>query len=260
VVVVPQDVAADHALAVDLATAAGRLLLEIRRGLDAGADPAQVRDAADRESHRFIAAALAERRPDDAVLSEEAADDRRRLRSQRVWIIDPLDGTREFGEAGRDDWTVHVALCIDGQPLVGAVALPVLGLCLSTAEPPVPSASMAQPPRMVVSRSRPPAWIPDVAADIGAQVISMGSAGAKCMAVACGLAEAYVHGGGQYQWDSAAPVAVALAAGLHASRIDGSALIYNRPEVSVPDLVVCRREFAPTLLASLARRALGITP
>lgn len=254
---VPQDYAADGALAVELATAAGRLLLEIRRGLDAGEDPREVRDAGDREAHRFIAGALAGRRPDDAVLSEEAADDPRRLRSRRVWIVDPLDGTREFGEAGRDDWTVHVALCVDGSPLIGAVALPVLGLCLSTADPAVLPASSAQPSRMVVSRSRPPAWIPDVAADVGAEVVTMGSAGAKCMAVVRGLAEAYVHGGGQYQWDSAAPVAVALASGLHASRIDGAALIYNGPELSVPDLLVCRRELAPALLASLARRTLG---
>ena len=254
---VPQDHTSDHGLAVELATAAGELLRDIRRGLDAGGDPSEVRDAGDREAHRFIAGALAERRPDDPVLSEEAADDLRRLRSQRVWIVDPLDGTREFGEAGRDDWTVHVALCIDRKPLVGAVAQPVLGLCLSTADPHVLAAPSARPPRMVVSRSRPPAWIPDVAADVGAEVITMGSAGAKCMAVVRGLAEAYVHGGGQYQWDSAAPVAVALAAGLHASRIDGSALIYNGRDLSVPDLVVCRSELAPTLLAGLARRALG---
>lgn len=200
-------------------------------------------------------ALLADRFPHDRVRSEEADRDVVLPTDRgRVWIVDPLDGTREYGE-GRADWAVHVALAVDGVPVVGAVALPGLDTVLSTAHPP-PLPERPTVPRMVVSRSRPPAFVPLVAGRIGAQVVQMGSAGAKIAAVVRGEAEVYVHAGGQYEWDSAAPVAVALATGLHASRLDGSPLRYARPDPWLPDLVVCHPSLAADVLGSLAAAGL----
>jgi 3'(2'), 5'-bisphosphate nucleotidase len=231
-----------------------------------------LRKDGDRLSHEFIVAELAKLRPTDAVLSEEGTDDAMRLSAKRVWIVDPLDGTREYGEAGRGDWAVHIALWDSGELSAGAVALPARGLVLSTVDPirneglaknggvplfPVASAAAgsAQPPpepmRIVVSRSRPPAFVHRLVEHLGAVLAPMGSAGAKAAAVILGEADAYVHAGGQYEWDSAAPVAVALAAGFHASRIDGSRLAYNQPDPSVPDLVISSARLAPVLLAAI---------
>ncbi len=191
---------------------------------------------------------LAVERPDDAVLSEEGADNPVRLRADRVWIVDPLDGTREFSELGRDDWAVHVALWQSGELVAGAVALPAQGITLATPTVSAP-APAPEAPRIVVSRTRPPAIALAVRDALNGTLVEMGSAGAKVAAVVQGLADVYVHAGGQYEWDSAAPVAVARAAGLHTSRIDGSELAYNRPDPLLPDLVVCRREFAEAVLA-----------
>ncbi len=215
-----------------------------------GADGAR----GDRDANRLILDMLRDARPDDPILSEESADDPARLASRRVWIVDPLDGTREFAE-NRDDWAVHIALAIDGAPAVGAVALPRRGITLSSDAPP-PLAAAAMPPRMLVSRTRPSALCAAVSRGLGAETIGMGSAGAKAMAVVLGEAEIYLHSGGQHQWDNCAPVAVALAAGLHASRIDGSPLIYNQPGSSVPDLLICRPELAESVLALVARHEL----
>jgi len=242
----------DHSTAAALATAAGELLLQVRSRAfdDAGARKA----AGDGESHRFLVARLAELQPDDAVLSEEGADDPVRLVSDRVWIVDPLDGTREFSEPGRADWAVHVALWERGELVAGAVALPAAGLTLGTGGGhPVP-ARAGGPVRLAVSRSRPPALVQALAARLGARLVPMGSAGVKAMSVVRGETDAYVHGGGQYEWDSAAPVAVARAAGLHASRLDGSALRYNRPDPYLPDLLICRPELADELLSALAEQ------
>jgi 3'(2'), 5'-bisphosphate nucleotidase len=239
----------DHELAADLAAEAGRRLLKLRA--DDG-DPDALRQAGDRQSHEFLAAELARQRPDDALLSEEGADDPARLSARRVWIVDPLDGTREFGEPGRTDWAVHVALWQDGELAAGAVALPAQDKVLSTGEPP---ASPVNPsfvtPRLLVSRSRPPVFMARLADAVGAQLVPLGSAGAKAAAVICGDAEGYVHSGGQYEWDSAAPVAVALAAGLHASRIDGSKLTYNQAVPSVPDILICQAALADRLLGAI---------
>jgi 3'(2'), 5'-bisphosphate nucleotidase len=185
------------------------------------------------------------------VLSEEAPDPRARLRARRVWIIDPLDGTREFAEPGRRDWAVHVALWQDGDLAVAAVHLPAEGLCFSTADPPRPPAGRPERIRIAVSRNRAPAWVTELAAGLGAQLLPMGSAGAKCAAVWRGQADAYVHAGGQHEWDSAAPVAVARAAGLHASRLDGAELAYNQADTWLPDLLVCRPELVEPILARL---------
>jgi 3'(2'), 5'-bisphosphate nucleotidase len=204
-------------------------------------------DAGDRAAQQFLAHALATARPDDAVLSEEAVDDPRRLTASRVWIVDPLDGTREFSE-GRADWAVHVGFWFEGELAAGAVALPSLGTTLSTAEPPPRPVSAGNPPRIAVSRTRPPALAERVAKRLGAELVPMGSAGYKVAAVLRGEVDAYLHAGGQYEWDSAAPVAVARAAGVHASRLDGSALRYNQPKPYLPDLVVCRPELADALL------------
>jgi 3'(2'), 5'-bisphosphate nucleotidase len=237
---------ADHLLAHDLATKAGRLLLELREA--AGPSAAErwaLRDDGDMGSHHFLVDELAAARPDDRVLSEEGVEDRRRLDARRVWIVDPLDGTREFGEIPRTDWAVHVALVVDRVLAVGAVALPAVGVTLSTASPPVvPPRDSAVAPRLVVSRSRPhPATI--LAAEVlGADLVPMGSAGAKAMAVVRGDADAYAHAGGQYEWDSAAPAAVALAAGLHVSGVDGSELEWNKPDPWQPHLLICRPELA----------------
>ena len=240
----------DHALARDLAVQAGEQLLGLRAQ---GGDPDMLRKAGDRLSHEFLAAALAGRRPDDVVLSEEAADNPARLGARRVWIVDPLDGTREFGEPGRTDWAVHVALWENGDLTAGAVALPAQGEVLSTLEPPPgPGPGPATAPlRIVVSRSRPPRFVRNISELIDAELVPMGSAGAKVAAVIRGEVDAYVHGGGFYEWDTAAPVAVARAAGFHASRIDGSALAYNQADLLMPDILVCRPAVAGSILQAI---------
>jgi 3'(2'), 5'-bisphosphate nucleotidase len=240
----------DHALAAELATGAGRLLLDVRAEL-AAAPPADRRVAGDKRAHAYLMAALASARPTDSVLSEEGEDDLNRLSARRVWIVDPLDGTREFAELDRDDWAVHVALWEDGDLVAGAVALPAQGITLATPDvlaPPTPPAK----PRIVVSRTRPPSVALQVRDQLNGVLVAMGSAGAKVAAVVRGKADVYVHAGGQYEWDSAAPVAVARAAGLHTSRIDGSELVYNRPQVFLPDVVVCATAYAEAVLACLA--------
>ncbi len=244
----------DHRLARDLATAAGRRLLALRAG---GGDPADLRKHGDCESHEYLTAELARLRPADAVLSEEGKDDPVRLAADRVWIVDPLDGTREFGEPGRTDWAVHVALWEGGALTAGAVALPAQDSVLSTAQPPAapPPPEPGRPPRVLVSRTRPPAFLERLAERIELTLIPMGSAGAKAAAVITGDADAYLHSGGQYEWDSAAPVAVAQAAGLHTSRLDGSPLAYNQADPSLPDILICPAGLAATLLDCL--RAVG---
>ena len=237
----------DHEVAARLATEAGQLLLAVREEL-ADATAAERKAAGDKRSHDYLMEALARERRDDAVLSEEGVDDPVRLSAQRVWIVDPLDGTREFSELGREDWAVHVALWQSGALVAGAVALPAQGVTLATPDPAPPPAHSGEP-RIVVSRTRPPAVALQVRDQLNGTLVEMGSAGAKVAAVIQGLADIYVHAGGQYEWDSAAPVAVARAAGLHTSRIDGSPLEYNRADPLLPDLVVCRPEYADAVLA-----------
>ena len=240
----------DHEVAARLATEAGQLLLAVRAEL-ADATAAERKAAGDKRSHDYLMEALARERSDDAVLSEEGVDDPVRLSAQRVWIVDPLDGTREFSELGREDWAVHVALWQSGALVAGAVALPAQGVTLATPDPAPPPAHSGEP-RIVVSRTRPPAVALQVRDQLNGTLVEMGSAGAKVAAVIQGLADIYVHAGGQYEWDSAAPVAVARAAGLHTSRIDGSPLEYNRADPLLPDLVVCRPEYADAVLAVTA--------
>ncbi|KRD19793.1 3'(2'),5'-bisphosphate nucleotidase CysQ [Mycobacterium sp. Root265] len=237
----------DHELAGRLATEAGELLLGVRTEF-ADAESADRKAAGDKRSHDFLMAALAEHRPGDAVLSEEGADDKVRLNSERVWIVDPLDGTREFSELGREDWAVHVALWERGELVAGAVAMPAQGVTLATPTVAAPPAAPGAP-RVVVSRTRPPAVALAVRDALGGTLVEMGSAGAKVASVVQGISDVYVHAGGQYEWDSAAPVAVARAAGLFTSRIDGSRLVYNQSNVSLPDLIVCRPELADAVLA-----------
>jgi 3'(2'), 5'-bisphosphate nucleotidase len=242
---------ADDIVARDLAVAAGERLLAIREEALAADER---RKAGDLGAHEFLAGELARLRPDDVVLSEEAADDRRRLSADRVWIVDPLDGTREFGEPGRVDWAVHVALWERGELTAGAVALPAQRTVLSTAQPP-PSPKPAvdgAPLRLVVSRSRPPEFVTRLASYLGAELVPLGSAGAKASAVITGDVDAYVHAGGQYEWDNAAPVAVARSAGLHASRIDGSSLSYNSEQPWMPDILICPVSLASQLLAAIS--------
>jgi 3'(2'), 5'-bisphosphate nucleotidase len=241
----------DAQLAAHLAAVAGRILIEVREsGLFEGK---ALGSAGDEVSNRFLLHALRAQRPDDGVLSEESRDTLLRLEQSRVWIVDPVDGTREYGEA-RSDWAVHVGLSIDGEAKVGAVALPGLdgGLILRTDAPSsLPEA--AAKPRLVVSRTRLAKEAVAVAEAIGGELVEMGSAGAKAMAVVRGEAEIYLHSGGQYQWDSCAPVAVAAAHGLHCSRIDGSALRYNDPDTALPDLLICRPEWAERVLDEVRR-------
>lgn len=234
----------DSELAAHLADVAGRLLLEVRAsGL---LSLKALGKAGDQTANQFLCHALREQRPDDGLLSEEEKDNADRLSKSRVWIIDPVDGTREYGEE-RTDWAVHVALAVDGVPTIGAVALPGLGIVLRTDQPqPLPPA--ASKPRMLVSRTRPAAEAVAVADKIGADLVPMGSAGAKAMAVVRGEAEIYLHTGGQYEWDSCAPAAVAAAYGLHISRVDGSPLVYNQADVYMPDLLICRPEWAEPVL------------
>jgi 3'(2'), 5'-bisphosphate nucleotidase len=283
----------DHVLARELAAEAGRRLLELRAR---GGGPDLLRKAGDRLSHEFLTAALAARRPGDVVLSEEGADDPARLAASRVWIVDPLDGTREFGEPGRTDWAVHVALwqrtgpAGSGELTAGAVALPAQGQVLSTAPGERHQGSTGAAittsmfhrvdggarsdgagggqgsdgaieaagtrggdgrVRIVVSRTRAPRFVQDISGLIDAELVPLGSAGAKVAAVVCGEADAYVHAGGFYEWDTAAPVAVARAAGCHASRIDGSPLAYNQASLLMPDILVCRPALAGALLQAI---------
>jgi 3'(2'), 5'-bisphosphate nucleotidase len=235
----------DAELAAHLADVAGKLLLTVR---DCGLLTTKaLGKAGDQTANQFLIHAIAEQRPDDGLLSEEEKDNAERLSKSRVWIVDPVDGTREYGE-GRTDWAVHVALAINGVATIGAVALPGMGLVLRTDQPiPLPPANT--PPRMVVSRTRPAKEAVDVAEKIGAELLPMGSAGAKAMAIVRGEADIYLHTGGQYEWDSCAPVAVAAAHGLHVSRVDGSPLIYNQKDVYMPDLLICRPEWAEGVLA-----------
>ena len=235
----------DADLAAELAEQAGHLLLALRdRGEFSGK---LLGEEGDRLANTLLCAELRRSRPDDALLSEEEKDNLVRLDASRAWIVDPVDGTREYGE-GRSDWAVHVALSIDGIPAIGAVALPALGLVLRSDRP----IAVAPPPaklRMLVSRTRPAREAVAVAEALGAELVPMGSAGAKAMAVVRGEADVYLHSGGQHEWDSCAPVAVALAHGLHASRIDGSPLVYNQADTYIPDLLICHRDHAEQVLA-----------
>ncbi len=264
----------DAAFARWLADRAGQVLLAVREEMGY-TDGKALKAAGDKAAHDLLRAELARWRPADAVLSEEDDHSRlawqdgeqavrpERLGASRVWIIDPLDGTREFSEEGRTDWAVHVALwtaeCHSPNCLAaGAVAMPARHRTIATdvppAYPPLPlAAATGGPIRIAASRTRPPAFVTALAEEIGAELVPMGSAGVKIAAVINGDADAYVHAGGQYEWDSAAPVAVASATGLHASRIDGSALRYNEADPKLPDLVVCRKDLAPRLLAALQR-------
>ncbi|WP_298511945.1 3'(2'),5'-bisphosphate nucleotidase CysQ [uncultured Nocardioides sp.] len=245
----PPTDADDHLLAGWLAETAGRRLLEVR---GEGLEGRELKDAGDLAAHELLMSLLAEHRPGDAVLSEEGKDDKARLTSSRVWIVDPLDGTREFSEPPRDDWAVHVALWESGELVAGAVAQPALGETFTTADPPKVPPSSASRPRIAVSRSRPPAFTDGLVATLGAETVPMGSAGVKVISVARDITDAYVHAGGQHEWDSAAPVAVARAAGLFTSRVDGSPLRYNQDDVYLPDLIVCRPELAEPILAYLS--------
>jgi 3'(2'), 5'-bisphosphate nucleotidase len=234
------------------AGAAARTLRELRAVGELSGRP--LGDAGDAAAQQAIVAALAEHRPHDVVFSEEAADDRRRLSADRVWIVDPLDGTREYGE-GRSDWAVHVALWSDGDLTAAAVALPGLDQVLLTAPAPVVPPRPDGPVRIAVSRTRPAAEATAVAAALDAELVPLGSAGYKTVAVARGEVDVYVHSGGQYQWDSAAPVAIARAAGLTTCRLDGSPLVYNAPDPWLPDLVVCRPELAERVLRAIGGAA-----
>jgi len=244
------DLAGEHRDAAALAALAGRALMELRE-----APPAGTRDlgaAGDHMAHHLLVSELNRLYPGDDVRSEDGLE--HVANEGRLWIIDPLDGTREFRERGRIDWAVHVALSVGGAPAVGAVALPALDMVLSTGAPPDLQPPTGEPPRLVVSRSRPPEVAYDVAEALGAVMVPLGSAGAKIAAVILGDAEVYVHAGGQYEWDSCAPAAVALASGLHASRLDGSPLRYGDPDAWLPDLVVCRPEYASAVLDVTTRQ------
>jgi 3'(2'), 5'-bisphosphate nucleotidase len=235
----------DAEFAAHLVDVAGKLLLDIR---DSGQLTGKaLGQAGDQAANRYLIDAIRKQRPADGLLSEEEKDNAARLSKSRVWIIDPVDGTREYGE-GRTDWAVHVALAIDGVASIGAVALPGLNLVLRS-DMPIAIPAAKSPPRMVISRTRPAKEALSVAEAIGAELIPMGSAGAKAMAVVRGEAEIYLHTGGQYEWDSCAPVAVAAAHGLHVSRADGSPLIYNQRDTYMPDLLICRMEWAKPVLA-----------
>ena len=237
----------DLELAKHIADTAGTLLLTLQEsGLFS---EKALGKAGDRVANAFIMEALRQQRPDDAVLSEEEKDNAARLQAGRVWIVDPLDGTREYGER-RSDWAVHIALSIDGKPQVGAVALPGLKLTLTSTPQALPP--VAPKLRMLVSRTRPAKEAVAVAEALGAELVPMGSAGAKAMAVLRGEADIYLHTGGQYEWDNCAPAAVALAAGLHASRVDGSPLTYNLENPYLPDLLICQKHLAPQVMRALA--------
>ena len=252
----------DAELARHLAEETGNRLLAVRERLyQDGASSWFAKDVGDATGQRFIDETLGEHRPDDAILSEEALDDPRRLNADRVWIIDPLDGTQEYSEFDRADWAVHVALwertASGGALTAAAVSLPALGLTLTADPPPAPPARHGGRPRLVVSRSRATREVVMVAERLGCDIIPMGSAGAKAMAVVLGEADIYVHAGGQHQWDSAAPVGVARAAGLHTSRVNGAELTYNERDSWLPDLVICQQHLARPVLEALGHGTIG---
>lgn len=242
----------DQQLASRVATEAGAMLVDLRDELVAeGIHYWDLKDEGDVAGHRYIMSALTTARPDDVILSEEAADNRRRLTAERVWIIDPIDGTNEFAEHPRHDWAIHIALWEAGELTAASVALPTLGITLDASPAAVVPPSQRDKPLLVTSRSRNPYCAVMVANALGCDVARLGSAGAKAMAIVMGEADIYVHDGGMYQWDSAAPAAVAKAAGLHVSRIDGSPLKYNQESLWLPDFLVCRSEFADDALKAL---------
>jgi 3'(2'), 5'-bisphosphate nucleotidase len=238
----------DADLAAHLADVAGKILIQVRAsGMFEGKSLGK---AGDQTANQFLVHALREQRPEDGLLSEEEKDNLARLDKSRVWIVDPVDGTREYGEE-RTDWAVHVGMAVDGAPAMGAVALPGLGLVLRSDQPrDVPAGPETL--RMVVSRTRPAKEATEVAERLGAELVPMGSAGAKAMSIILGDADIYLHSGGQYEWDSCAPVAVALGHGLHCSRIDGSPLVYNQQDTYMPDLLICRKEHAEEVLRQVA--------
>jgi 3'(2'), 5'-bisphosphate nucleotidase len=238
----------DVELARSVAEEAGALLLAIRaRGTATGK---ALGDIGDREANDLILARLRAARPDDFILSEESIDDTARCAAERVWIVDPLDGTRDYAD-GLDDWAVHIGLAIGGRPVIGAVAVPPTGRIYTTAEARCAEKALAAPTRMVVSRTRAPELVERVSEALATTRVGMGSAGVKAMAVVDGRADIYLHDGGQYEWDNCAPAAVALAAGLHASRIDGSPLVYNCANPLLPDLLICRPELADQVLEAI---------
>lgn len=242
----------DHRLAREVADEAGAALLELRHQLQAeGTSRWDLEMQGDNLAHKLIVERLALLRPHDIVLSEEGADNRARLDAERVWIVDPLDGTNEFGTPPRPDWAVHVALVVNNEVSCGAVALPAMGVTLATDEPPELPEREPGPIRVIASRWHPSAAAQVIAKETNGQLLGLGSAGAKAMAVVMGHADVYAHSGGQYEWDNCAPVAVAQAAGLHVSRIDGSALRYNNPSVYLPDFLICRAELAERCLEAL---------
>ena len=242
----------DQQLASRVATEAGAMLVELRDELVAvGTHYWELKDEGDVAGHRYIMSALTAARPDDVILSEEAADNRRRLNAERVWIIDPIDGTNEFAEHPRHDWAIHIALWEAGELTAASVALPTLGITFDASPAAVVPPSTRAKPLLVTSRSRNPYCAVMVANALGCDVARLGSAGAKAMAIVMGEADIYVHDGGMYQWDSAAPSAVAKAAGLHVSRIDGSPLKYNQESLWLPDFLVCRTELAEPALKAL---------
>jgi 3'(2'), 5'-bisphosphate nucleotidase len=242
----------DHALASQLAEETGKILVALRENMvERGDHHFAMKDAGDAAAHRFIADTLALERSGDSLLSEEGADHMERLEAERIWIVDPLDGTREYAEPPRHDWAVHIALVVAGRPVAGAVSLPAEGLVFGTGKPSVVPAMPSDRPRVIVSRTRRPPAAQMLAAALDAEYLEMGSAGAKAMAVVRGQADIYAHSGGQYEWDNCAPVAVAEAAGLHCSRLDGSPMLYNNPDPYLPDLLICRPELADRCLEIL---------
>ncbi|MCV7168506.1 3'(2'),5'-bisphosphate nucleotidase CysQ [Mycobacterium manitobense] len=249
----------DAALAAAVAAEAGELLLGVRDEVGFY-DPYYLGDVGDMRANALILDRLRRHRPDDAVLSEEAVDDLSRVQADRVWIVDPVDGTHEFSLPGHDDWAVHIALWQrgaggpDGGLTDAVVALPATGEVFrsDTVTPPPPRRE--GPIRIAASASRPPAVLWRLREHLDIQPVRIGSAGAKAMAVVRGDVDAYIHAGGQWEWDSAAPAGVVLAAGLHASRLDGSPMIYNRPDPYLPDFVMCRSELADQLLAIIRSR------
>lgn len=246
----------DAELAADLAEEAGRLLLAIREQVGHDFPPA-LGDAGDVHANALLLKRLRAERPGDAVLSEEAHDDLRRLHADRVWIIDPLDGTREFSLPHREDWAVHVALwqrsAANGEGAItdAVVALPALGEVHRSDTVTAPPAPRPGPIRITASSNRPPRVLWRLRDRLDIEFVAIGSAGAKAMAVVRGDADAYIHAGGQWEWDSAAPAGVLQAAGLHATRIDGTPLRYNQPSPYLPDLLMCRPEVAEVLLDAM---------
>ena len=227
--------------------------MELRDNHGPAHSPWVLRDQGDDLAHRLLVDALATHRPDDIVLSEEGAEDRRRLVSPRCWIVDPLDGTYDFPFPDSIEWAVHVALVEDSRPTAAAVAVPGMGKVFATDDATGHAGRNGRDVPLVVSGRSSGYAAAAVADRLGGELTACGSAGVKAMLVVSGAVDVYVHASGLWEWDVCAPAAVAEASGLVVTDLDGEEIVYNKSRPIVRGLVISRPEFAEASLDAIDR-------